>query len=199
VINNIIFDNYPLIDVTDSEFLLWLQLYREQQAGSFLPDFEKIATRMKIEKNVVIHRLNTMHKKGLLKLERKGNQEYLDLTPFIKRIQEEVSINPENDDHTSLIDLKQAFEESFGRLLGSYELEELQKWVNEDHYHPEVIKLALKETVLNNARSFKYTAAVLLNWYQNNLTTKEAVISEQKKRETLKRQKDAENEFKAGR
>jgi len=195
-VSHLIMDNYPLIDVSDGEFLLWMQLYREQNAGVLMPDFEVIAKRMKINRDVVISRLNAMHKKDLIKVGVKGTQEFLDLSPFIYKIQEELNKQEfSTQDNSALLKLKNAFEEGFGRLLNSVELQKLQEWVDVDKYNPEVILLALQEAVLNNVRNFKYVERILQSWHDHQLTTKDDVLAEQKKRELLKRQNEAQKEY----
>ena len=199
-INHLLFDNYPLIEVTDGEFLLWLQLYREQASGVLLPDFEVIAKRMKIEESIVIGRLNDMYKKGLLTIGEKNGQECLDLTPFILKIQEVLDKQDLASNTTSALKhLQKSFEGALGRLLNPFELEKLQEWVDVDKYKPEVVLLALKEAVLNDVRKFAYVDRILKTWHDAQLTTKEAVLAEQKKREIIKRQREAEREYDGGR
>ena len=67
------------------------------------------------------------------------------------------------------------FEIEFGRLLSPIERQEIAAWINEDHYDPEVIKLALREAILAQVYNFKYVDRILLNWQRHNLTTVEQV------------------------
>ena len=54
--------------------------------------------------------------------------------------------------------LYQGFEKEFGRPLSPIELEMIGQWLNTDHYSPELIRLALREAVLNQAYSLKKKA-----------------------------------------
>ena len=54
--------------------------------------------------------------------------------------------------------------------------------MEEDHYHPEILKLALREAVLNQAYSFNYIDRILLSWERKNLKTKQQVEEDQKRR-----------------
>ena len=45
---------------------------------------------------------------------------------------------------------------------------------------PELIRLALREAVLNQAYSLKYIDRILLAWERKNITTKEQVAADQK-------------------
>ena len=79
--------------------------------------------------------------------------------------------------------LFQTFEQEFGRALSSFELEMINDWLQTDHYQIEVILLALKEAVLNQAFSFKYIDKILLSWEKKNIKTKAQVLQEQNRRQ----------------
>ncbi|MCS4487393.1 DnaD domain-containing protein [Streptococcus sciuri] len=68
-------------------------------------------------------------------------------------------------------DLVKDFERELGRFLSPFEIEELQKTIDEDNTDPEVIRLALREAVLNGKINFKYINAILRNWRHDNLRT----------------------------
>lgn len=81
--------------------------------------------------------------------------------------------------------LYQGFEKEFGRPLSPIELEMIGQWLNTDHYSPELIRLALREAVLNQAYSLKYIDRILLAWERKNITTKEQVAADQKNEKIL--------------
>ncbi len=56
-------------------------------------------------------------------------------------------------------------EKEFGRTLSSSEIEFINSW----EYNPEIIKLAIKETVLNQVYNVKYTDKILYEWDKANL------------------------------
>ncbi|MCI8460993.1 MAG: DnaD domain protein [Bacilli bacterium] len=59
-------------------------------------------------------------------------------------------------------------QEEFGRTITSVEYEIVQEWISKE-YNPEIIKLAIKEAVLNQARSFKYIDKILFDWAKQGL------------------------------
>lgn len=73
----------------------------------------------------------------------------------------------------------QLFEQEFGRPLSSIEFQRIGQWLEEDHYQPEILKLALREAVLNQAYSFNYVDRILLSWERKNLRTKQQVEEDQ--------------------
>lgn len=65
------------------------------------------------------------------------------------------------------------FENEYGRTLSQIEYETIAKMVSD--YSAEWVELALKETVLNNATSLKYTERILINWKKNKLKNKQEI------------------------
>src|SRR5699024_7542117 len=66
------------------------------------------------------------------------------------------------------------------------------QWLEEDHYQPEILKLALREAVLNQAYSFNYVDRILLSWERKNLRTKQQVEEDQKRRKQQLLQREVE-------
>lgn len=64
-----------------------------------------------------------------------------------------------------------AIEKEFGRPLSPIELETIGGWLDEDDYVPELVVLALREAVLNQAYSLKYMDKILLSWERKNIRT----------------------------
>ena len=55
--------------------------------------------------------------------------------------------------------------------LSPIEFETINQWLEDDHYAPDLISLALKEAVLSQAYSLRYMDRILLNWEKKHLTT----------------------------
>ena len=60
-------------------------------------------------------------------------------------------------------------EKNIGRSISPIEYEVINKW----DYDPKVIELAIRESILNNAKTIKYMDRVLFNWEQNGIKTEE--------------------------
>lgn len=71
------------------------------------------------------------------------------------------------------------FEENFGRTIASIEYEKINQW--QEEFDDMMIKRAINECVLNNARVFRYLEGILNNWKSNNLKTESDVIEFEKK------------------
>lgn len=84
----------------------------------------------------------------------------------------------------------QSFEQEFGRPLSAIEYQRIGQWLDEDHYAPDLIALALREAVLNQAYNLTYIDRVLLSWERKNIRTKQQVEEEQKRRKQILLQKE---------
>lgn len=60
-------------------------------------------------------------------------------------------------------------EKNIGRSISPIEYEVINKW----DYDSKVIELAIRESILNNAKTIKYMDRVLFNWEQNGIKTEE--------------------------
>ena len=60
-------------------------------------------------------------------------------------------------------------ENNLGRVLSPIEIEVINKW----DYDTKIIELAIRESILNNAKTIKYIDRVLFNWKQNKVETLE--------------------------
>lgn len=61
-----------------------------------------------------------------------------------------------------------SIEKEFGRGLSPIEMQTINFWIDEDGFIPEVILLALREAVLNQAYSLKYMQTILISWEKKN-------------------------------
>ena len=87
-----------------------------------------------------------------------------------------------------------SFEQEFGRPLSPIEYQKIGYWVDEDHYSPELIQLALQEAVLNQAYNFKYIETVLQSWEKKNIRSKAQVEEEQRRRKKVLLQKEEQQQ-----
>lgn len=63
------------------------------------------------------------------------------------------------------------FERELGRFLSPFEIEDLQKTVEDDKTSVDLVRAALKEAVFNNKTNWKYIQAILRNWRREGITT----------------------------
>lgn len=92
-----------------------------------------------------------------------------------------------NDNVNVNVNVLEFAEKEFGRTLSSSEVEFINSW----EYNPEIIKLAIKETVLNQVFNVKYTDKILYEWDKANLKDVNSIKKHLKKR---KEQQSEDNE-----
>ncbi|EOI00623.1 DnaD domain-containing protein [Enterococcus moraviensis ATCC BAA-383] len=202
-VSNLVIENYQKIGLTDEEFLFWLQLFRSQAKGDLFPDLAAISLIMGKPIDVIYKLLNQLVSRGFLIIQTKQNEQgqmmdTYDLLPIFEKIsllkQKQTEQKQEQSSEETIKQLYQGFEKEFGRQLSPIELEMIGQWLETDHYQPELIRLALREAVLNQAYSLKYIDRILLAWERKNITTKEQVAEDQKRRKQALIQKEIEQQ-----
>lgn len=190
-VSNLVLENYHHLGLTDDEFLFWLQLFRFQVKGILFPDLTTISLIMGKSLDTLYRLLNQLVSRGFILIETKQNDQgqmsdTYNLLPIFQKIEQLKTKQQEKQQEISeekiVKQLYQSFEKEFGRPLSPIELEMIGQWLETDHYSPELIYLALREAVLNQAYSLKYIDRILLAWERKNITTKEQVAQDQKKR-----------------
>lgn len=202
-VSNLVIENYQKIGLTDEEFLFWLQLFHSQAKGDLFPDLAEISQIMGKPIDVIYKLLNQLVSRGFLIIQTKQNEQgqmidTYDLLPIFEKIsllkQKQTVKQQERSSEETIKQLYQGFEKEFGRQLSPIELEMIGQWLETDHYQPELIRLALREAVLNQAYSLKYIDRILLAWERKNITTKEQVAEDQKRRKQALIQKEIEQQ-----
>ncbi|HEM5322898.1 TPA: DnaD domain-containing protein [Streptococcus suis] len=88
-------------------------------------------------------------------------------------------VQPENNLKTLVGD----FERELGRFLSPFEIEDLQKTIEDDKTSIDLVRAALKEAVFNNKTNWKYIQAILRNWRREGITTVAQVEAKNAERE----------------
>ena len=164
VISNLVLKNYKKLGMTDTEFILYLQLNSYLQKGETFPELENIAKSLQISVNDVYTQLHNLIEKKILKIETIVNQQgqktdsysfdflYQKLDSLIDEEKKELlNVSTEKDRQK----IFNAFQVEFGRDLSPIELEMINDWIEEDKYKTDLILLALREAVLSQAYSLK--------------------------------------------
>ena len=195
VISNLVLKNYKKLGMTDTEFILYLQLNSYLQKGETFPELENIAKSLQISVNDVYTQLHNLIEKKILKIETIVNQQgqktdsysfdflYQKLDSLIDEEKKELlNVSAEKDRQK----IFNAFQVEFGRDLSPIELETINDWIEEDKYKTDLILLALREAVLSQAYSLKYIDRILLSWEKQGIRSKVDVENLKKAREKKK-------------
>ncbi|MHC5267759.1 DnaD domain protein [Enterococcus sp. LJL98] len=198
-ISNLILENYRKIGLSNEEFLLWLQLHRYAEKNIFFPDLTEIAKNMNVNQQEIYYLLNQLVQKQFIQITSKKDaqgmvQDAYDLSLIYQKLHlllaQKEEENKEMVREEKVSQLYQSFEAEFGRPLSPMEYQRIGQWLEEDQYQVELIQLALREAVLNQAYSLNYIDRVLLSWERKNIRTSEQVAGEQQRRKRQMMQKE---------
>ncbi|GMA07447.1 DNA replication protein DnaD [Tetragenococcus halophilus subsp. flandriensis] len=191
VLSNLLIEHYRQLGLSNDEFILWIQLYKYHELGNDFPDLAPIAKNMGCDQKEIYNLLNQLVEKQVITIEsekdRQGiRNDFYDFSAIFEKLallqSQERKKEGEKDYEQKVQALYQMFEKEFGRALSPIEFQRIGQWIEEDQYSPDLIRLALKEAVLNQAYSLNYIDRVLLSWERKNITTEQQVEEEQKKR-----------------
>lgn len=181
-INNLIIKNFSKLGLTTDELLIYLNLRMYQERGILFPETNDLIINTGFSQDKVYQLVQSLVDKKIIKIISQSNQndklsDYYDLTPIFSKLINESKKNKQQTNsqknHVNAADIFQKIEVEFGRPLSPIEQQTINEWITKDHYSPEIISLALKEAVLNQAYSLKYMDRILINWEKRNIKTPE--------------------------
>ena len=188
-IPNVLLKYYRQIGLNERELVVLLQLQAANQQEGF-PNFQTIAQHMNCSRDELFEAIQSLINKQVLTIHTIQNsagksEDRLNFDVLYEKLwhclQQQQKQAAEKEETLKLQDLYTLFEQEFGRSLSPIELDTLNMWLDDDHYAPELIQMALKEAVLNQVYSLKYIDRILLSWEKKNITTKAQVLEESKK------------------
>lgn len=178
-------DLFPSAD----DFLVWQFFFYQNTSNleTLIPS--EIAEAIGIPEAKVNQSIGDLQEAGLLEFKTisiSGEIEVIfDALPALEKLddllntEEKQEYRPINDLKTLVTD----FERELGRFLSPFEIEDLQKTIEDDKTSVELVRAALKEAVFNNKTNWKYIQAILRNWRREGITTVAQVEAKNAERE----------------
>ncbi|HEM9181081.1 TPA: DnaD domain-containing protein [Streptococcus agalactiae] len=188
-----LFFHFKSIFKTADDFLVWQFFYLQNTTN--LSDLTPSRIATSLDKTVAdINRsISNLTSQGLLDVKTiELNHEIeiiFDTSPVFAKLDKlfeednQVIIDNKTSDSNRLKDLVGDFERELGRLLSPFELEDLQKTLQEDQTDPDIVRAALREAVFNGKTSWNYINAILRNWRREGLTTLRKIEERKQARE----------------
>lgn len=188
-----LFFHFKSIFKTADDFLVWQFFYLQNTTN--LSDLTPSRIATSLDKTVAdINRsISNLTSQGLLDVKTiELNHEIeiiFDTSPVFAKLDKlfeednQVIIDNKTSDSNRLKDLVGDFERELGRLLSPFELEDLQKTLQEDQTDPDIVRAALREAVFNGKTSWNYINAILRNWRCEGLTTLRQIEERKQARE----------------
>lgn len=189
-ISNLLLHHYKEVGMTTSQFVLYLQFKSYQDRGIMNPDVRTIAKNLGTKERQVfeqLHQMMTNHlvEQKMRKMEDGKEDAIYDFSLLINKLvllnenDQEAATKVENTN--SRVETFNQLEAEFGRPLSSMELQIVNDWLDKDNYSAIMIKLALRQAVMNSALNLQYMDRILQSWDRQGLRT-ERDISEHEKR-----------------
>ncbi|MFS5340096.1 DnaD domain-containing protein [Streptococcus agalactiae] len=188
-----LFFHFKSIFKTADDFLVWQFFYLQNTTN--LSDLTPSRIATSLDKTVAdINRsISNLTSQGLLDVKTiELNHEIeiiFDTSPVFAKLDKlfeednQVIIDNKTSNSNRLKDLVGDFERELGRLLSPFELEDLQKTLQEDQTDPDIVRAALREAVFNGKTSWNYINAILRNWRREGLTTLRQIEERKQARE----------------
>lgn len=204
-VSNLLLHHYREIGMTSGELLVYLELKSYIDRGIDNPNISWIAQNLQTEERTVYEQIHQMTEHQLLVQRMKRDQDgketaYYDFSPLINRLvgrekqlttQQQVARRS-----TAREKLFAEIESEFGRPLTPMEITYVNDWIDKDHYDLEMIKLALREAVVNGSLRFRYMDSILLNWRKKNFKTPQDVQQDKKRYQERKLEQGSRHEDK---
>lgn len=180
-----LFDHFAQSALTQREFVVYLFLAAWSQHHQEAPALDQLAQSTKLGKQDLYTVIETLiQKKAIALVQTRDSHgrsvDQYDVTPLLKQLltSTPTQAKPEAQGGQQVFS---QIEVEFGRPLSPIEQQTINDWLTVDHYDPALIKLALREAVLNQAYSLRYMDRILLNWEKRHLTTPAQVQAEQER------------------
>lgn len=188
-INNLILKNYHKLGMTEKDLIVYLALSMYGQKGNTFPMAKDLADDTGMDEASIYTIIQGLIKLDIIELktimDHHQQRDIYSLTPIYHRIQSLLQQEQQSDkQHKLMSDTEELFrkiEVEFGRPLSPIEQEQIHQWIDDDHYSVELIDLALREAVLNQAYSLKYMDRILISWEKSNIKTAEQLQDRRKK------------------
>lgn len=196
-ISNLLLHHYKELGMTTSQFVLYLQFKSYQDRGMTTPDIRTIAKNLGTSERQVFEQLHQMMTNKLVeqrmqKLADGKEDAVYDFTLLINKLvlldEHQQAASHEEAATTTRETTFNQLEAEFGRPLSSMELQIVNDWLDKDQYTPAMIKLALRQAVMNSALNLQYIDRILQSWARQGLRTTRDITEHERQFEERKTQ-----------
>lgn len=187
-IPNFLLTHYKKMGLSEQELVLLLQLQNFIEQGNAFPTPSQLAERMTFHESECLFFIQTIIKKGFIEIKVENNQEIgnekYSLEPLYEKMITYFLLTLKKDEAEQAKEAGESlytiFEQEFGRPLSPFECETLAMWMDDDH-DPEIIKMALRESVISGKLNFRYIDRILFEWKKNGIKTQKQVRDQAQK------------------
>ncbi|MFC7392664.1 DnaD domain protein [Scopulibacillus cellulosilyticus] len=176
MVPNLLLENYYLLGLNEEECMLLIHVHSFICKGNYFPTPDDLADRMSCTPAQCADHLRRLVQKGYINIEQSNDDQIYSEAYTLEPLWEKLivhyyqkSANQQNAEQEEA--LYTVFENEFGRPLSPIECETLTMWLDQDHHSPELIKAALRESVISGKLNFRYIDRILFEWKKNGVKT----------------------------
>jgi DNA replication protein len=177
-IPSFLFSNYKSMDLNEQEVMLLLQLQNFLDKGNSFPTPEQMAEVMTFQQSECLFMIQRLIQRGFIEIEEEYSDsirhERYSIEPlYLRMVDSFLQAMNQTENAQAAADnesMYTVFEKEFGRPLSPFECETLAMWMEENH-QPDIIKAALRESVMSGKLNFRYIDRILFEWKKNGIKT----------------------------
>jgi DNA replication protein len=179
-IPQLLLSNYHKLGLSESEFVLLLQVFSFIEKGNDFPTPEELSSKMSFSGEECSSILRRLVQNQFISIE-EGNStsgilyEKYSLKPLWTKLADFMASASKGESVEKTLqdesDLYTCFEQEFSRPLSPLECETLAMWIDQDEHNAMIIKAALREAVISGKLNFRYIDRILFEWKKNGVKT----------------------------
>jgi DnaD/phage-associated family protein len=187
IVDNYILDSNQLTAMEQITYI-HLKKYAALSAECF-PGLPSLAKELSCSENTVRNHLRKLKEKGFITIEQRFNDSNVyTLLPYPEYLEEQQT----EEETTGVVslgigDVLKTYQNNINPTYGSMERDKLIKWFEEFGENAEAIIKAIEIAVEQGARKIKFIEAILIDWQQQGIKTREQAEAYTKQREEKKR------------
>jgi DnaD and phage-associated domain len=166
--------NFGKIFSSELDFAVWLFYYENTEvapstiAKALNRSLTEINTSIKDLQNAGLIKVTILEIDGIPDTIFDPSFVFEKLDKVINNENPKLEVDQKKTETSDFADLLTSFEMEMGTMT-PMQMEELGKWVSEDGYEMNLIKLALKEASINRKVNLNYIRGILRNWQQEGI------------------------------
>ena len=174
-----IYKYFSKLNIDYESFIFLMFLY--SKGNKIVFDINSLSKEFFCDNKKIMEYIGVLQKGKLIEIkviknEKNIMEEYISLDFFYDKISLCI-VNDSIDEENKSIEKESIFtilEKEFGRSLSAIEIEIVKAW-QENKYSDEIIKEAIKESVMNGVPSLRYIDKILYTWSSKGIKTIEEV------------------------
>lgn len=176
MVPTLLLENYAMIGLQEKECLLLIHVHSYISKGNYFPTPDELSEKMTCTPAECSDVLRGLIQRGYLTIVQKNEDNIYSEVYSLEPLWEKLIVTHYQKQTTQQSDeyedaLYTIFENEFGRPLSPMECESLTMWLDQDQHSPDLIRAALRESVISGKLNFRYIDRILFDWKKNGVKT----------------------------